>query len=153
MAGQVESLQDREPHERGDPLPVRRYLPDLRVPVRHTDGLDPVGPVRGEVVGGEVAAGPDGEVDHHFGERPRVEHARALAGEGLEGGGVIGEAPALAGRGRTALACERGRPAHELRAEVARPGGAVDLLQEPRHEFATTGETAKPSRAYSMPAR
>ena len=126
---EIEALEQGQDGERGEALGGRRKAGRLAPAVRHAQGLDPVGAMRGEILDGQRAAGLSGGA----GDAPRqiapVELLGAVRGDALEGLREIGLDEALRG---------------ETVGVIDRPQRAPDLRRAPRRR---TAPAPTPSRA------
>ena len=111
---QVVRLQQVEHLEHRDPLPVRRQLPDIIAAIVRRDRLDPLAPVRGQVVGIEQAADPPGIGRDLLGDRPAIEGLAPPRGQQPQRARQAGIAEDLPLRRRLAARQEAGRRGRHL---------------------------------------
>jgi hypothetical protein len=96
--GQIEALEQGEDGERGEALGGRRKACRLAPAVGHAERCDPAGAMRGEIAGGQRAAGLPGGASDALRHVSPVELLRAARGDELEGPRQVGLDEALRGQ-------------------------------------------------------
>ena len=127
---EVVALEDVEHLERGDALAVRRQLPHVVAAVVGRDRLDPLGVVRGQVRGGEIAAVGAHVLLDALGDLALVEGVAAALGDGARAcwpAADSGRSRPWPARGRRACRSRRSSGYFASRRGIARPALGDDL--------------------------
>ncbi len=123
--GEIVPFEDVEHLQHGDALTIRRQLEHAPAAIGRRDGVHPLGAVRREVRGPQVAALPhDALLDSH-GNRPGVERIAAVRGEALIDRTEPRVCEGVAGRRRAASRHESRREARIARQRAPSRGPVI----------------------------